>query len=63
MSGINTITTTQKIFTMRRVIIIRILISKNWMGCYKRLKETQIYVWIKIKRLINMQKKKTTLRI
>ena len=32
MSNMNTITTTQKIFMMRRLIMMRILIRTNWMG-------------------------------
>ena len=53
----NRITTTQKIFMMR------IMIRKICMGYYRILKETQINIRRKIKRMMKTQKKKMILRI
>ena len=57
------ITTTQKVVNMRKLTMMRILIRKNWTGYYKILKENKISSRRKIKKMIEMQKKKMTLRI
>ena len=59
----NTITTMHNIFTMRIFIMIGILIRKKWMGYYKIMRENQFSTRRKIKRIMNMFKKKMTLRI
>ena len=63
MINVNTKTTNQKIFNIKILIMIRLFIRKNWMGYCKIMKETQIFVRRKIKRIMKMQKKKMTLRI
>ena len=63
MSKFNTITITQNIFMMRILIGMRRVIRNNWVGYYKILKETKNPIRRKIKRIMNMQKKKMTLRI
>ena len=63
MKNMSTIKTTRKIFMMRILIMMMISIRKNWMGYYKIPKYTQIFIRRKIKRLMNTQNKKITLRI
>ena len=63
MRNMNTITIKQKIFTTGRLVMMRILTRKNWMGYYQILKETQITIRIKIKIIMNIQKKKLTIKI
>ena len=57
MRNMNTKATKQKLFTLRILIRTRIFIRKNWMGYYKKLKETQITITRKINIIMKMQKK------
>ena len=57
------ITTTQRIFMIKILIIMRMFLGKNCIGYLKILKETQVTIRRKIKRIMKMQKKKMTLRI
>ena len=59
----NIITTTQKLFMMRKLIMMRVLSRKNCMGYKEIMKETQITIRRKIKRMMKTQKNKMALRI
>ena len=63
MNNINTKITIQKVFMIRILNMMRILIRKDWMGYQYILKETQIYTRRKIKKIMKTKKKKMTLSV